>query len=306
MRRALEDLGLAIDEEVWQPSKEQLENTIACYVWFYDCLRHPFRIWRLKRLLKHNGVPLVTWNRDAPHYLNRKSWRLDWLDRSRMLDIYASHSLIDTRQFSDQAIYLANAADTDAYHLNGIKLEALARLRNQENYRYDVSFFGGMDGKRYKEDADREYFFLELSKRLKARGISFLFREAEGMSIAEQTDLIQASRINLNYGARCEFQAPVPSGLPERCFGIPACGGFLLCDKRTHARDDFTIDENWAEFDGVDDCVAKIEYWLTHFDQARNLAERCYHHVMLNHTYRNRAATLHAALLSWHKQQSSL
>ena len=118
--------------------------------------------------------------------------------------------------------------------------------------------------------------------------------------------MIRTSRINLNYGARCEYQAPIASGLPERCFGIPACGGFLLCDKRTHARDDFTIGENWAEFDGIDDCIEKIEYWLTHFDQARDLAERCYHHVMINHTYRNRAATLHAELLSWHKQQSTL
>ncbi|MEI7430988.1 MAG: glycosyltransferase [Betaproteobacteria bacterium] len=304
LRRALEDIGLVLDEALWLPNKEQLESAIACYVWFYDCIRYPLRIWRLKRLLKRHGVPLVTWNRDAPHYLNRKPWRLDWLDRSRMLDIYASHSLIDTRQFSDQAIYLANAADTNTYHLNGVEHEVLARLRHPENYRHDVSFFGGMDGKRYKEDADREHFFGELGMRLQARGISFLFCEAEGMSVAEQTALIQASRINLNYGARCEYQAPVASGLPERCFGIPACGGFLLCDKRTHARDDFTIGENWAEFDGIDDCVAKIEYWLAHFDDARDLAERCYHHVMANHTYRNRATKFHQAMRTWHAENS--
>ena len=44
MRRALEALGLIIDDEVWQPSAAQLENSIACYIWFYDCLRHPLRI----------------------------------------------------------------------------------------------------------------------------------------------------------------------------------------------------------------------------------------------------------------------
>ena len=93
------------------------------------------------------------------------------------------------------------------------------------------------------------------------------------------------------------------SGLPERCYGIPACGGFLLCDKRTHARDDFTPGDNWAEFDGLDDCVAKIVFWLENFSAARDLAERCHAHVMARHTYAHRAATLHDALLAWHEGQ---
>lgn len=300
MRRALEARGLLIDDDVWQPRAALLEKTIACYVWFYDCLRHPLRIWRLKRLLRHHGVPLVTWNRDAPHYLNRKAWRLDWLDRSRLLDIYASHSLIDSRQFADQVLYLPNAADIDTYNLSGVTSEVLARLRDPANYRYDVTFFGGMNGSRYKEDAERERFFNALGEKLTKHGVSFLFREADGMSVAEQIDFIQTSRINLNFGARCEYRAPIASGLPERCYGIPACGGFLLCDKRTHARDDFSIGENWAEFDGVEDCVAQIEHWLAHFGQSRDLAERCHYHVMSRHTYRNRAATLHEALLAWH------
>lgn len=300
MRRALEARGLTIDEDAWQPSAAQLEKTVACYVWFYDCLRHPFRIWRLKRLLGRHGVPLVTWNRDAPHYLNRKAWRLDWLDRSRLLDVYTSHSLIDGRRFADQVLYLPNAADIDNYNLGGHSDEVFTRLRAPENYHYDVSFFGGMNGARYKEDAARERFFTALGEKLKARGIRFLFREAEGMSVAEQIEFIQTSRINLNFGARCEYQAPVASGLPERCFGIPASGGFLLCDKRTHARDDFSIGDNWAEFDGIDDCLKQIEYWLARFDLARDLAERCHRHVMTRHTYRNRAETFHKALLAWH------
>ena len=305
MRRALEERGLIVDEDIWQPGSAQLEKTIACYVWFYDCLRHPLRIWRLKRLLRRYGVPLITWNRDAPHYLNRKPWRLDWLDRSRLLDIYASHSLIDGRRFANTVIYLPNAADTNTYQPGAAVNEIFARLRDPASYRYDVSFFGGMNGSRYKEDAERERFFTALGEKLTARGIRFLFREAEGMGVTEQIEFIHASRINLNFGARCEYQAPVASGLPERCYGIPACGGFLLCDKRTHARDDFSVGDNWTEFDGVDDCLAKIEYWLAHFDLARDLAERCYQHVMTNHTYRNRAATFHETLLAWHADKEA-
>ena len=83
--------------------------------------------------------------------------------------------------------------------------------------------------------------------------------------------------------------------------GVPAAGGFMLCDKRAHARDDFTLGQNWAEFDGLDDCVAQIDHWLANFDAARTLAERAHLHVMTHHTYAVRAETLHHALLAWHE-----
>lgn len=301
LRLQLEARGLESVYEAWRPAPEVLKRSLACFVWFYDCLRHPLKIWQLKRHLSRHGVPLVAWNQDAPHYLNRKPWRLDLLDSARLLDVYATHTLTDDkRTFADLVLYLPNASDLAKYNLRGEATMVLPRLRDPGAYRWDVSFFGGMDGRRYKEDAARAEFFAALTERLDARGISHCFRETAGMNADEQVAFIQGSRINLNFGARCEYRARVASGLPERCYGIPACGGFLLCDKRSHAADDFTPDENWAEFDGIDDCVAKIAYWLTHFDAARDVAERCYHHVMARHTYAHRAETLHQTLLAWH------
>lgn len=293
LEAALERRGL-----VFQPLAADLDDGLACIVWFYAPLRHPLELWRLKRMLARRGVPLLAWNRDAPHYLNRAGWRLDLLDRARLLDIYATHTLIDhQRRFADAMLYLPNAADTAGYHLQG---RTLAQLRDSSAYEWDVSFFGAMDGARYKEMHARQEFFVALGDRLRARGIRFLFREAAGLDVDAQVSLIQRTRINLNFGASCDYGAPVASGLPERCYGIPASGGFLLCDRRTHARDDFTPSENWAEFDGLDDCVGKIEYWLAHFDAARGLAERCHAHVLAHHTYANRAEKLHSALLDWH------
>ena len=301
LQRGLEARGLEILRDDWMPDPALLQETLACFVWFYDCLRHPVKVWRLRRRLHRYGVPLVAWNRDAPHYLNRKPWRLDLLDRFRLLDIYATHTLIDTsRQFADKVLYLPNGVDDDAYSIKGSVVDAMARMRGLEQYQWDVSFFGSMDGKRHKEMKNREVFFAALTRRLEGTGIRFLFREASGMSITEQTELIQTSRINLNFGASCEYGASTASGLPERCYGIPALGGFLLCDRRTHARTDFTPGVNWAEFDGLDDCVEKIRFWLAHFDSARDLAERCHEHVMSHHTYRLRAETLYQALLAWH------
>ncbi|MCX7157298.1 MAG: glycosyltransferase [Rhodocyclales bacterium] len=299
LEQALEQRGLAFAQiDPHAPSKWP-RQALACVIWFYYPLRAPLKVYRLKRQLAARGIPLLAWNRDAPHYLNRAAWRLDWLDRARLFDIYASHSLVDARRrFADSVLYLANAADISRYHLHGA---TLAELRDPVRYEHDVSFFGAMDGSRYKEMRSRQEFFAALRERLAARGIRFLFRESADMSVEEQVALIQKSRINLNFGASCDYGAPVASGLPERCYGIPACGGFLLCDKRTHARDDFTPNDNWAEFDGLDDAVTQIEYWLANFAAARDLAERCHAHVMARHTYANRAETLHQVLLEWHE-----
>lgn len=307
LEAALEARGIvfrALDATV---DAATLAQSLACIIWFYLPLRQPITVLRLHRRLHAAGVPLIAWNRDAPHYLNRSPWRLDLLDRFRVLDIYATHTLIDEkRRFADLVLYLPNAADIEKYNPRGEPVEVLRRLRDPSGYRWDVSFFGGMDGTRYKEDRARQDFFAALAEKLDRRGISHCFRESTGMTIDEQVAFLQASRINLNFGARCEYGAPIASGLPERCYGIPACGGFLLCDRRTHAATDFVIGENWAEFDGLDDCVAKIEYWLAHFDAARDLAERCHRHVMTHHTYAHRAGKLHEALLAWHEGRRGL
>jgi spore maturation protein CgeB len=298
LEEALERRGLVFRPLDARQLPTDLDDGLACIVWFYAPLRHPIALWRLKRALARQGVPLLAWNRDAPHYLNRAGWRLDLLDRARMLDIYATHTLIDERRrFADATLYLANAADTERYHLQG---NTLAQLRDPAGYEWDVSFFGAMDGNRYKEMRARQEFFAALGDKLRAKGIRFLFREASGMDVVEQVALIRKSRINLNFGASCDYCAPVASGLPERCYGIPASGGFLLCDQRTHARDDFTPGENWAEFEGLDDCVTQIEFWLANFSAARDLAERCHAHVLAHHTYAHRAEKLHNALLDWH------
>lgn len=298
----LRDRALSNVADLWNPDRRLLKNTLACVVWFYDCLRYPVRVWFLRQRLKRHGVLLIAWNRDAPHYLNRRPWRLDLLDRFRLLDLYATHTLIDEkRRFADFVLYLPNAADISRYHLGPDPEKTLHRLRQPHGYRWDVTFFGGMNGSRYKEDRARQDFFAALGEKLAARGISYRFQEFEGMTLEEQVEFIRSSRINLNFDARCEYGASAASGLPERCYGIPVAGGFLLCDRRIHARDDFTPGWDWAEYEGLDDCVQKIEFWLRHFQAARDLAECRHHRVMSEHTYAHRAEKLHHALLAWHE-----
>jgi len=302
LANGLESHGIKCDKNNWHPSATQLSNTRACVIWFYDVMRHPLKVYKLKKLLNARNIPIVAWNRDAPHYLNRKAWRLNLFNHFHLLNIYATHTLIDSRRtFADTMIYLPNAANNVKYNLHGSEKEVFTFLRDSSNYKYDVSFFGGMDGSRYKEDIQREVFFKHLSTKLKKRNISYKFIDTvnNSISIESQIELIQTSRINLNYGARCEYRASIASGLPERIFGIPATGGFLLSDHRTHAIDTFSVGTHMDEFHTMDECVAKIEYYLDHFDKSRSMAELCYRYVIEKHTYTNRAKTLLNAIDAW-------
>jgi len=303
MKQALAERGVVLVENEWQPSPDLLHRTLACVADFGGGVKHPFDAWRWKRRLSRYGVPVFVWNRDAPHNNNLRPWKLDFFDRLRPLDIYATHSLIDTRwRFADTVLFLPNAADTASYHLRGEPETVLARLRDPAQYRWDVSFFGALDGDRYKEALDRKNFFKQLGVRLDTSNIRYRFVDTlhTMLSLDEQVDLIQSSRINLNFGARCDFGGFAPSGLPERCFGIPACGGFLLTDRRMHTTDSFNVGQHLDDFGDINECMEKIDHYLTHFDRSRDLAEAGWRHIMRHHTYVSRAETMHRFLLNWH------
>jgi spore maturation protein CgeB len=164
-------------------------------------------------------------------------------------------------------------------------------LRDPARYRWDVSFLGNLDAARFSEHARRVEFLQALSAKLAESGIRTAFRDSGGMSVDEQVGVIRASRINLSVMAASDAGGEVSWGLPERCYGVPASGGFLLADRRRHAAEDFAEDER-VEYDGIDDCVSRIGYFLAHFGEARTIAERARARVLLDHGYRNRAARL--------------
>lgn len=277
-------------------------EVVAGLLGFYDYVSRPWRAWKLKRVLGP-GVPVIAWNRDAPGYLNKRPWRLALASRLEGLDIYATHAITDAWRFGKEVALLHNGANIAAYNLAGRSLES---LRDEGNYRYDVTFFGAMNADRYKEYLPRERFFGALGQVLESRGINYRFIDTSRtpMSVAEQVELVQTSRININYGAGCEYGAPMGYGLPERCFGIPACGGFLLSDYRLHAADAFATDE-WADYTDLDQALQRIDYYLGNFAEARAIADRAHRRVLACHSYRHRAEELLALLADWRRRHGA-
>jgi spore maturation protein CgeB len=267
----------------------------------FEQIKTPFVLARIRRVLARDGAPYVWWNRDAPWNCAIKPWRKLFVRAARPADIHLAHSLQSADLFGEPVAYFPNAAETDRYHLGGRSLES---LRIAANYRFEVSFVGTVNPG-FRMVRARVEFLAELAGRLKREGLKLhIFDTSIGskLTVAEQVSIIQASRINLNVGAVCD--KPVRSwGIPERCFGIASCGGFLLCDERKHAADTFAP-EAWADFSSMEECVARIKFFLAHFDIAREKAEKLHRIVLERHTYAIRAQQLLRMVGAWVRQRA--
>lgn len=76
--------------------------------------------------------------------------------------------------------------------------------------------------------------------------------------------------------------------IKARHFEIPACGGFLL----TTAADDlatyFKIGKEIVLYEGMDDFIEKIHYYLQHEEEREQIAKAGYERVIQEHTYEKR------------------
>lgn len=302
---AFEALGYQVHHFTKYPSVEEIAaitDAVLYLVCMYDEIKKPLRALRIKKLLNDRGAPVIAWNRDGPTNKGEKAWRMWLLQHLEFFDVYASHTLQQAEAFCERCLYLPNAAWTKYYNLGQRTLDD---LRNPTNYRYDVSFHGRIDAEKYPEMRDREVFFKALAERLDALGLTYCFT-GQKLDFSQQRELIQTTRININQHAGCDScqhgKAALPErswGLPERCYGVPACGGFLLSDHREHGKDDFPGEGEWQSFEGLDDCMEKIQYWLANFDELRNIADAQHARVMACHTYELRAQALLDAALEW-------
>lgn len=298
LKEAFEANGYRVAENEWAPAPQLAARCQVAVVNLYEAIRRPWAAVGLHRRLRAAGAPLIGIDRDAPWHMGIRWRRLALFRLLRPLDIYATHTLQPTWEFAPVKIYNPNAVWTRCFNLHG---HTLAEMRDPAFFEYDVSFLGNMDAERYKEHAERALFFAALRPRLDAMGIRHYIAHSSGIDEATQIRVIQRSRINLSFRSSCDHGGTLSWGLPERCYGVPARGGFQLTDERRHAADDFDLSTEWAGFSGIDDCVAKIRYYLDRFDVTRAIAEAAHARVMRDHTYEQRAKHLIEAGQNWRR-----
>lgn len=95
------------------------------------------------------------------------------------------------------------------------------------------------------------------------------------------------SKINLNITLRS-----IHSGIPLRSFDIMGAGGFLLSNYQEDYFDYFVPGEDFDFYDGEDNLLAKIEYYLSHEKERAAIAQNAYEKVSKEHTYIKRVETM--------------
>lgn len=282
---AFENLGHKVFWNLWAVKKIKEQKIDAVLFDTKLILKREIRFLILSLFLQREKVVRITWCLDWPN-VGVGSWKVKLMVKVPLLDIFASHDIHGLSSRSMSIVYLPNAAWISKYNLRG---RSLAELRNPSFYWVDVSFLGNLDHQNYPEHQERFSFLEKLGRLLEKEKISYQFLDSRNLSFDEQVEIIQRSRINLNIGAAADGQRERSWGLPERCYGIPACGGFLLSDERRHAANDFIVGKELITFKNLEDCLEKIKYYLRNFAESRWVAENAHKKVYEEHTYYHRA-----------------
>jgi spore maturation protein CgeB len=290
LRETLESLGHEILEDTWDLSRLVNAGVDGVFVEFSTIFNRKLRFVELAWGLQKAGIPVVTWNVDSPWHMNRSQLKINLLLSSGLLSGYATHSLQNTSWIRKcRVFYLPNAAWVEGYNLGKYSLE---QLLQKQDYRYDVSFLGNLNDRDYPEHRRRVEFLRKLEGFLKEQQLRTLFIDSQELSVEQQVDIIQESRINLSCMAAADAKGEPSWGLTERCYGVPACGAFLLMEHRDHIKDDFDLSSEIASYTDLQDCKTKILHYMEHDEERRQIMANAHHRVMGQHTYHDRAKVL--------------
>lgn len=102
-------------------------------------------------------------------------------------------------------------------------------------------------------------------------------------STKESSFIFRYSKINLNITLRC-----IRSGIPLRAFEIMGSGGFLLTNYQEDFLEYFEPGVDFVYYESQEDLMEKVEYYLKHEEERRQIAQNGYKKVKKYHTYTNR------------------
>ncbi len=140
----------------------------------------------------------------------------------------------------------------------------------------------------FNEMAERKYDFAlytgsDLARepvlKKKNRGIVNYYKE---MPI-----VFKNSKINLNITLRS-----IKTGIPLRALDIMGCGGFLLSNYQEELAESFREGEEVVLFYSLEDCLEKIDYYLSHEEERKKIAKAGHEAVKQRFNYRDQLGKL--------------
>ena len=94
--------------------------------------------------------------------------------------------------------------------------------------------------------------------------------------------IFKGSRINLNISLKI-----IRTGIPLRVFDVLACGGFLLTNFQAEMPEYFTLGEDFAVYESVEDLYEKTDFYLRHDTERERIARHGFETVSNNYTFRH-------------------
>ncbi len=102
-------------------------------------------------------------------------------------------------------------------------------------------------------------------------------------SITEMPLIFKNSKINLNISSKA-----IRSGLPQRIFDIMSSGGFVLSNYQPEIGELFDIGTEIAIYESIEDLMGKCDYYLSHENERRDIAETGYRALRERFSYQIR------------------
>lgn len=93
----------------------------------------------------------------------------------------------------------------------------------------------------------------------------------------------------------------MPTALNQRCYDVPAAGGFLLTDIQSSLFEQFEVGKELACFESIDDLRQKWDYYYRNPVERNTMIEAGRRRVLADHTYRHRIRKMLKVAEAWFK-----
>lgn len=132
-----------------------------------------------------------------------------------------------------------------------------------------------------------EHFSVDLYTGSDTTSMPQIHNKGLARTYEDMPKIFRLSKINLNMTAKS-----IKTALPLRIWDILACGGFLLTNFQSEIPEFFEIGRDLETYSSEEELLEKCEYYLTHDEERRQIAENGFQKVQKLHRLEQRLEEL--------------